>query len=37
MIPRTIAPVGLSLTQDKLVLTLEEVSGGIWVLDNVDR
>ena len=37
MIPRSISPVALSLTEDKLVLTLEEVSGGIWVLDNVDR
>jgi len=23
--------------QDKLVLTMAEESGGIWVLDNVDR
>jgi hypothetical protein len=37
MIPSWIAPVGLSLTQDKLVLTMEQVSGNIWVLDNVDR
>jgi WD40-like Beta Propeller Repeat len=37
MIPRTIAPVGLSLSDDKLVVTMEEVSGGIWVLDNVDQ
>jgi Tol biopolymer transport system component len=37
MIPRFIPPVGLSLTQDKLVLTMEEESGNIWVLDNVDR
>jgi len=37
MIPPWIPPVGLSLTQDKLVLTMEEESGGIWVLDNVDR
>jgi len=36
-IPRGISPVALSLTQDKLVLTLQELSGGIWVLDNVDR
>jgi hypothetical protein len=27
----------LSLTQDKLVLTMEDRSGSIWVLDNVDR
>jgi Tol biopolymer transport system component/DNA-binding winged helix-turn-helix (wHTH) protein len=37
MVPRFIPPVGLSLTQDKLVLTMAEESGGIWVLDNVDR
>jgi Tol biopolymer transport system component len=37
MVPREISPVALSLTQDKLVLTLQELSGGIWVLDNVDR
>jgi hypothetical protein len=29
--------VGLSLTQDKLVLTMAEESGSISVLDNVDR
>ena len=29
--------VGLSLTEDKLVLTMAEESGGIWVMDNVDR
>jgi WD40 repeat protein len=37
MIPRGISPVALSLTEDKLVLTMSELSGGIWVLDNVDR
>jgi len=37
MVPRWIPPVGLSLTQDKLVLTMAEESGGIWLLDNVDR
>jgi len=37
MIPRWIPPVGLSLIQDKLVLTMAEESGGIWLLDNVDR
>ncbi len=35
MIPRWIPPVGFSLTQDKLVLTMAEESGSIWVLDNV--
>jgi Tol biopolymer transport system component/DNA-binding winged helix-turn-helix (wHTH) protein len=37
MIPKWIPPVELSLNQDKLVLNMAEVSGGIWVLDNVDR
>jgi Tol biopolymer transport system component len=36
MIPQWIGPVGLSLTQDKLVLTMAQASGNIWVLDNVD-
>jgi hypothetical protein len=36
MIPQRIAPVGLSLTQDKLVLTAAQASGNIWVLDSVD-
>jgi len=37
MVPRWIGPVGLSLTEDKLVLTMAEESGGVWVMDNVDR
>ncbi len=37
MIPKWIPPVELSLTENKLVLNMAEVSGGIWVLDNVDR
>ena len=37
MVPRWIPTVGLSLTQDKLVMTMAEESGSIWVLDNVDR
>jgi hypothetical protein len=35
MIPDLIPLVQLSLNQDKLMLTLEERSGSIWVLDNV--
>jgi Tol biopolymer transport system component/DNA-binding winged helix-turn-helix (wHTH) protein len=35
MLPEQIQIVELSLTQDKLVLTVEERSGSIWVLDNV--
>jgi len=37
MIPLFIPPVGLSLSQDKLVLTMAEESGNIWVLENVDQ
>jgi dipeptidyl aminopeptidase/acylaminoacyl peptidase len=37
MVPREIQDVELSLTQDKLVLTMEELSGSIWVLDNVGQ
>jgi dipeptidyl aminopeptidase/acylaminoacyl peptidase len=33
----SIAAVGMSLTHDKLVLTMAQESGNIWVLDNVDR
>ena len=33
----SIPHVGFSLTQDKLVLTMAEESGSIWLLDNVDR
>jgi Tol biopolymer transport system component/DNA-binding winged helix-turn-helix (wHTH) protein len=35
MVPTNIPPVELSLTQEKLVLTIAEVSGSIWILDNV--
>jgi Tol biopolymer transport system component len=37
IIPDKINFVELSLTQDKLVLAMEERSGSIWFLDNVDR
>jgi Tol biopolymer transport system component/DNA-binding winged helix-turn-helix (wHTH) protein len=37
MIPKFIPPVELSINENKLVLNMAEVSGGIWVLDNVDR
>jgi hypothetical protein len=37
MIPDKINLVELSLTQDKLVLTMEDRSGSIWMMDNVDR
>jgi Tol biopolymer transport system component len=35
MVPRDIRSVELSLSQDRLVLTVAQVSGSIWVLDNV--
>jgi len=37
MIPRDMAHVEISVSQKSLVTTMEQVSGGIWVLDNVDR
>jgi len=27
----------LSITKNRLLLTMSKVSGGIWVLDNVDQ
>lgn len=36
-IPDAIPAVGMSLTQDKLLLSMAQESGNIWVLDNVDR
>jgi len=38
MVPRHITgSIGLSLTQDRLVLPLAQQSGNIWVLDYVDQ
>lgn len=37
IVAKTIEFVGLSATQDRLVVTLEQVSGSIRVLDNVDQ
>ena len=37
MIPQHIAAVCFSLAQDKLVLTMSQTSGSIWVLDNVGQ
>ena len=37
MVPKSIAPLSIFLTQDRLVLTVAQVSGGSWVLENVDR
>jgi Tol biopolymer transport system component/DNA-binding winged helix-turn-helix (wHTH) protein len=35
MVPTNIPLVELSITQEKLMLTMAEVSGSIWILDNV--
>jgi Tol biopolymer transport system component/DNA-binding winged helix-turn-helix (wHTH) protein len=37
MVPKFIPTIALSLTQDRLVLTMAQDSGNIWVLDNVER
>jgi predicted transglutaminase-like cysteine proteinase len=36
MVPKFVPTVALSLTQNRLVLTVAQDSGSIWVLDNVD-
>ena len=35
MVPTYIAPVELSITEDRLALNLAEVSGSIWMLETV--
>jgi hypothetical protein len=35
MVAKRIAPAAISLTQDRLVVTVTQASGNIWVLDNV--
>jgi len=35
MIPTYIPPVELSISKDKLVINLAEVSGSVWMLENV--
>ncbi len=37
MIPDRMAPLGMSLTENRLVLPIAEVSGNVWVLEDVDR
>ena len=37
MVPEHVPSVDLSLSQNKLVLTLEQVSGSVWMLENVDQ
>ena len=36
-VPQDIPRVALSITEEKMALTLADSSGGIWVLDNVGR
>jgi len=37
MIPRNTVIVEISVTQNALAVPLQQISGGIWTLDNVDR
>ena len=37
MVADLIADVGLSLTEHKLIVTVAQRSGSIWMLDNADR
>jgi Tol biopolymer transport system component/DNA-binding winged helix-turn-helix (wHTH) protein len=37
IIPRNTVIVEISVSQNSLVVPLQQVSGGIWLLDNVDR
>jgi Tol biopolymer transport system component/DNA-binding winged helix-turn-helix (wHTH) protein len=37
MVAEYMPSVGLTLTKDQLIVTVSQVSGSIWVLDNVDR
>ena len=36
MIPQHAPSADISIAQDKLVVTVEQISGSIWILDNVD-
>ena len=37
IIPRNTVIVEILVSQNSLVVPLQEISGGIWMLDNVDR
>jgi Tol biopolymer transport system component/DNA-binding winged helix-turn-helix (wHTH) protein len=37
MVAKSIGPASISLTQDRLVVTVAQLSGSIWLLENVDR
>jgi len=32
-----IAPLNIALTADRLFLNITEMSGNVWVVENVDR
>ena len=37
VVPNHLSRVELSIAEDKLVVNMEERSGSIWMLDNVDQ
>ena len=37
MIPRTTVFTEISVTPHSLMVPVEQISGGIWMLDNVDQ
>lgn len=37
MIPKAIMGVELGISQDRLVINVEELNGNIWMLDHIDR
>ena len=37
MVGEVIPNLGFAVAQDKLMLTMEQLSGSIWVLDNAER
>jgi Tol biopolymer transport system component/DNA-binding winged helix-turn-helix (wHTH) protein len=37
MVAEVVPDIGLTLTQSQLIVTASQVSGSIWVLENVDR
>ena len=37
MMPLSLAPADISLSADRLVLRITEVTGNLWMLENVDR
>jgi len=36
-VPEQMTPLGMSVTQDRLVLPISEASGSIWMLEDVDH